>query len=72
MNFYYFIIICFYILISKSYSSQKSDYDLLLEWGKNNSLRISDKIKIEYINENNKTYYAVQNILQGEEIFNYT
>jgi hypothetical protein len=68
MNFYYFIIICFYILISKSYSSQKSDYDLLLEWGKNNSLRISDKIKIEYINENNKTYYAVQNILKGEEI----
>ena len=66
------LIICFsfIILISKSYSAKKSDYDLLLEWGKNNSLEISDKIKIEYINENNKTYYANSTIQKGEEILN--
>ena len=56
--------------ISNSFSSEKTDYDLLIEWGKNNSLIISDKIKIEYLNENNKTYYAKEQIMKGEEILN--
>ena len=71
MVFNYLIIICFYILISKSFSSdKKTDYEYLLEWGKNNSMEISDKINIEYINENNKTYYAKEAIQEGEEILN--
>ena len=70
MYFYNLFIICFYSLISNSFSSGKTDYDLLLEWGKNNSLILSDKIKIEYINENNKTYYAKEQIKKGEEILN--
>ena len=70
MVFLNLLILCFYILISKSFSTKKSDYDILLEWGKNYSLEISDKIKIEYINENNKTYYAREKIQKGEEILN--
>ena len=70
MVLYNLLIICFCILISKSFSSKKSDYDYLLEWGKNHSLEISDKIKIEYINENNKISYAKETIQEGEEILN--
>ena len=70
MEFYNLLTICLYILLSESISSKISDYDLLLEWGKNNSLEISDKIQIEYINENNKTYYSKEIIREGEEILN--
>ena len=48
-----FIIRILFIFILIAFSSGKSDYDLLLEWGLNNSVEISDKIYIEYINENN-------------------
>ncbi len=68
MNYYKLIILCFYILIS--FSFENSDYDLLLQWGKNNSMKISDKIQIEFINENNKTFFAQDNIIKGEEILN--
>ena len=70
MELYNLLTICLYILLSESISSKISDYDLLLEWGKNNSLEISDKIQIEYINENNKTYYSKEIIREGEEILN--
>ena len=56
------MIICIPITI------QKNDYDLLLEWGLNNSLEISDKIKMIYINENNKTYYCKEKIFENETI----
>ena len=42
--------------------NSKDSYDYLLEWGKNNSLEISDKLGMRYINENNKTYYAKEDI----------
>ena len=55
-----FDLLCFIFLI-KTIDS-KTAYDKLLEWGKNNSLFISDKLGMKYINENNKTYYALDDI----------
>ena len=53
-----------FILISLTF--QKNDYELLLEWGKNNSLEISGKLQMNYINENNKTFYTKEKILKNE------
>jgi len=68
MNLYknIFLLIAFFLFISRTY--QKNDYDALLEWGKNNSLVISDKIEMKYISENNKTYYAKEKIFKNEVI----
>ena len=63
-----FIIRILFIFILIVFSSGKSDYDLLLEWGLNNSVEISDKIYIEYINENNKTVYTKNKIFKDDEI----
>ena len=53
-----------FILISLTF--QKNDYELLLEWGKNNSLEISGKLQMNYISENNKTFYTKEKILKNE------
>jgi len=68
MNLYKSIVllITFFLFISRTH--QKNDYDMLLEWGKNNSLVISDKIGMKYISENNKTYYAKEKIFKNEVI----
>ena len=47
-NFVNLLIISFVILISHINSKTTKDYDLLLEWGKNHSVFISDKIGINY------------------------
>ena len=60
------LLISYLLFISRT--SQKNDYDVLLEWGKNNSLVISDKIEMKYINENNKAYYAKEKIIKNEVI----
>lgn len=52
----------FIISILISLYSSKTPYDDLLAWGKNNSLYISDKLGMKYVNENNKTYYALDDI----------
>ncbi len=65
-NFFNF----FLLLLSISFSSSKTPYDDLLEWGKNNSLYISDNIGMKYINENNKTYYAKDDIAENTLIMN--
>ena len=57
MNHLLFLIIC--ILGSLQ---GKNTYDYLLEWGLNNSLMISNKLGMRYTNENNKTYYAKEEI----------
>jgi hypothetical protein len=44
------------------YIKTKNAYDKLLEWGKNNSLFISDKLEMRYISENNRAYYAKDDI----------
>ena len=62
----YFIFL-FLILVSLNiYSSKQNDYELLLEWGKNNSAFISDKIDMNYTNENNKNYYVKEEIKKDE------
>ncbi len=57
MKHLFFLIICIIGLIKS-----KTSYDYLLEWGLNNSLIISDKLKMKYTNENNRTYYAKDEI----------
>ena len=67
MNLYYLLLILFCILNSLK---GKNSYDYLLEWGLNNSLFISNKLEMRYISENNKTYYANEDIPQGTIIMN--
>ena len=61
--FVFFFLIC---IILNIYSSKQNDYELLLEWGKNNSAYISDKIDMNYTNENNKNYYVKEKIKRDE------
>ena len=68
MNQSKIIIICLIILVLISLSSQINDYELLVEWGKNNSLTISDKLQMKYSSENNKTFYAKEKILKDETL----
>ena len=60
----------FIFIISISSYLSKTAYDDLLSWGKNNSLFISDKIGMRYINENNKSYYALDDIPEDTLIMN--
>ena len=46
----------------------KNEYDLLYEWGQNNSVYISDKLGINYTNNNIKNYYVKDHIFSGETI----
>ena len=59
-----------FIITLISYTNNKStkDYDLLLEWGKNHSVFISDKIGINYTSENLKNYYLKEEIDKNETI----
>ena len=45
---------------------KKTNYDYLLEWGKNNSVYISKKIKINFTNENTKNFYVKKTIEPNE------
>jgi hypothetical protein len=56
------------IIISDILTQKKNDYALLLEWGKNNSVFISDKIAMNYTNENIKNYYVKKKIKKDETI----
>ena len=56
------------VIISDILTQKKNDYDLFLEWGKNNSVFISDKIAMNYTNENIKNYYVKKKIKQDEII----
>ena len=57
MNHFFFLIIC----IIGSLKG-KNAYDSLLEWGLNNSLQIAEILGMRYISENNKTYYAKEDM----------
>ena len=61
-------IICLIFLILIPFVTLKNDFEFLVEWGKNNSLKISDKLKMIYISENNKTFYSKEKILEDETI----
>ena len=63
--FHFFLITIIIALITT-----KTVFDDLVEWGKNNSLFISDKIGMKYINENNKTFYAKDDISENSLLMN--
>ena len=46
--------------------SKKTNGDILIEWGKNNSVYISNKIKLNYTNENTKNFYVKKKIEVNE------
>ena len=58
------------IIVIFNFINSKNNYDYLLEWGKNNSLFISDKLEMKYASENNKTYYAKDDIPENTLIMN--
>ena len=64
----YLVVIILFSQIIYSYNKDKTDYDRLLEWGKNNSVYITDKIRMNYTNKNNKNYYVVEKIKKDEII----
>ena len=61
-NFLILILLTLYNLTQ----CKKTKYDYLLEWGKNNSVYISDKIGINYTNENLKNFYVKEKINPGD------
>jgi hypothetical protein len=48
--------------------SKSNDYDRLLEWGKNHSVFISDKLAMNYTSENIKNFYAKEEISKNETL----
>ena len=67
-NSIYLLIITFILLIVNINSKTTKDSDLLFEWGKNNSVFISDKIGINYTSENIKNFYVKEEIDKNEVI----
>ena len=68
MKNFYFVL---FLILTISYvlpKKKKTNYDLLLEWGKNHSVYVSDKIAMNYTDENNKNYYVKKEIKKGEAI----
>ena len=66
MKNHFFLLILFLTIYNFS-DNKKTDYDYLLEWGKNHSVYISNKLGINYTNENNKNFY-VKNKINPDEI----
>ena len=60
-----FILITIFLNVN---SEKKSDFDLFIEWGKNNSFFMSNKIAMNYTNENIKNYYVKEKIMKNELI----
>ena len=67
MKFFFHFFLITIIIVS---ITSKTAFDDLVEWGKNNSLFISDKIGMKYINENNKTFYAKDDISENSLLMN--
>ena len=63
-----FLITLIVLFISNINSKSTKEYDLLLEWGKNHSVFISDKIGINYTSENLKNFYVKEEINKNETI----
>jgi hypothetical protein len=56
------------ILIININARSTKDYDLLLEWGKNHSVFISEKLGINYTSEEHKNFYVKEDIEKNEVI----
>ena len=67
-SFLFQLLLSILILKTTMQKNKDKDYKLLIEWGKNYSLFISDKIAMNYTNENNKYYYIKKNINASEVI----
>jgi hypothetical protein len=67
MKNHFFLLILFLTIYNFS-DNKKTDYDYLLEWGKNHSVYISNKLGINYTNENNKNFYVKKKINPDEII----
>ena len=65
---FYLLIISLILLLTNIASKTTRDSDLLLEWGKNHSVFISDKIGINYTSENLKNFYVKEEIDKNEAI----
>jgi len=65
---FYLLIITLILLLANISSKTTRDSDLLLEWGKNHSVFISDKIGINYTSENLKNFYVKEEIDKNEAI----
>lgn len=66
MNHLFFLIIC--IIGSLKGKMSYHAYDDLLDWGLNNSLKIAEALEMRFTNENNKTYYAGEDIPEQSAI----
>ena len=55
-------VILLLIIYTFSFINTKNAYDNLVEWGRNNSFFISDKLGMRYVSENNKTFYSKEDI----------
>ena len=55
-------VILLLIIYTFSFINTKNAYDNLVEWGRNNSFFISDKLGMKYVSENNKTFYSKEDI----------
>ena len=64
-HFFFFFL---FLTIYNFSDNKKTDYDYLLEWGKNHSVYISNKLGINYTNENNKNFYVKKKINPDEII----
>ena len=62
------IILAILLSIANVNAKSTKDYDLLLEWGLNHSVFISDKIGINYTSENLKNFYVKEDIDKNETI----
>ena len=62
------IILAILLSIANVNAKSTKDYDLLLEWGLNHSVFISDKIGINYTSENLKNFYVKEDIDRNETI----
>ena len=62
------LIASIFLFISNINCKTTKDYDLLLEWGLNHSVFISDKIGINYTSENLKNFYVKEEIDKNETI----
>lgn len=66
MNPLFYIFLIIIPFTSLNFVNHKTDYDYLLSWAKNNSLTISDKIKMHYLSPDNKTFQVNKNIFENE------
>ena len=64
-----YILALFILEILFTFSICKSnDYDKLLEWGKNHSIFISDKLAMNYTSENIKNFYLKEEVEKNETL----